>query len=146
MRFLKHLTVILTGCLFAMSVFAQNATHTKKAPSGASSLSPERSKMLCKAWQLDTISEFGVANKAIGKEANDGITFVADGSFFITQEGVPKTGTWTYAASRINTVTTNPDNKLSFQIMSLADSLMVLEYQYPAPDLTRVQYIYSPKK
>jgi len=146
MQFLKHLTIILTGCLFAIPVLAQNATHTKKAPSAGTTLSPERSKMLCKAWQLDTISEFGVANKAKGKEANDGITFVADGSLFITQEGHASTGTWTYAAARINTVTTNPDNKLSFQILGLADSLMVLEYQYPAPDLTRVQYTYSPKK
>ena len=102
--------------------------------------------MLCKAWQLDTISMYGVDNKLTSKEANDGITFVADGSLFITQEGVASTGTWTYAGGRINTVTTNPDNKMSLRIMSLADGRMVLEYQIPAPDLSRVQYTYSPKK
>jgi len=145
MKLLKKLPVILIGCLFAMPVFAQNTTHAKKAPAG-SSLSPDRSKMLCKAWQLDTVSMYGVDNKPTSKEANDGITFVADGNLFITQEGVASTGTWTYAGGRINTVTTNPDNKLSFRIMSLADNRMVLEYQIPAPDLSRIQYSYSPKK
>lgn len=145
MRFLKILPVILIACLFALPAFAQNAAHAKKAPA-SSGLAPERSKMLCKPWQLDTTSEYGVDTKAAGKEANDGITFVADGSFFITQEGVASTGTWTYSGGRINTVTTNPDNKLSFRIMSLADNRMVLEYQIPAPDLSRIQYTYSPKK
>jgi hypothetical protein len=146
MKFLKQLPLILIGCFFTMPLFAQNTAHTKKTSAAGSGLSAERSKMLCKAWKLDTISEYGVDNKAKGKEANDGITFVSGGSLFITQEGVASTGTWTYTGGRINTTTTNPDNKLSFRIMSLADSRMVLEYQYPAPDLSRVQYTYSPKK
>lgn len=141
----KYLFLILTGALFVIPASAQNTSHSKKSPSAGASLSADRSKMLCKAWQLDTVSEFGVDNKATAKEANDGITFVADGSLFITQEGVAATGTWTYSGGRINTVTKNPDNTLSFRIMSLADNRMVLEYQYPAPDLTRVQYTYHPK-
>ncbi len=140
---IKLLTLIAVYCLFVIPVFAQNTTHAKKTSSGPA-LSPERSKMLCKPWQLDTISEFDVANKVTGKEANDGVTFTADGNFFITQEGAASTGTWTYSTGRINTVTTNPDNKMSLKIISLADDRLVLEYQ--DPDLNRTQYTYHPKK
>lgn len=100
--------------------------------------------MLCKAWVIDTISEFGVDSKPTAKQAGDGITLVADGSLFITMEGVASTGKWTYAGGRINTVTTSPDNKRSLKIISLADNRMVLEYQ--TPDLIRIQYVYKPKK
>lgn len=142
---IKHLTLIVVCSLFVIPVFAQNATHAKKAASSSgSSLSPERSKMLCKPWQLDTISEFGVDNKVNAKEASDGVTFVADGSFFITQEGAASTGTWTYSAGRINTTTTNPDNKMSLKIVSLTDNRLVLEYQ--APDLSKTEYTYHPRK
>lgn len=143
-NFMKQLMIIAVLCFFMMPASAQNTGHAKKTSSPGSALSPERSKMLCKPWQLDTISEFGVDNKVNAKEANDGITFVADGSFFITMEGAASTGTWTYSAGRINTTTTNPDNKMSFKIISLADNRLVLEYQ--APDLTRTQYTYTPKK
>lgn len=144
---LKHLMIIaLAVCFFDMQAYAQSTTTpVKKTSSGA--LSPDRSKMLCKVWQLDTVSAFGVGNKANGKEANDGITFGADGSFFITNEGAASSGTWTYSAGRINTHTTNtdvPDNKMSFTIISLVDNRMVLEYQ--SADLTRTQYTYEPKK
>lgn len=141
-KLFKQLPPLILCCFFAMPVFAQNTIPAKKTT--GSVLAPDRSKMLCKPWQLDTISEFGVDNKVNGKEANDGVTFVSDGSFFITQEGVASTGTWTYSAGRINTVTTNPDNKMSWRIISLADNRLVLEYQ--EPDLNRTQYTYSPKK
>lgn len=146
-KFLKQLIFVTIGCFFAIPVFAQSTSHARKAShSGVSSLSAERSKILCKAWRLDSTSEFGVVNKATAKEANDGITFITDGSLFITQEGVASTGTWTYSGGRINTATKNPDNKLSFRLLALQDNRLVLEYQYPAPDLSRIQYIYSPKK
>jgi Lipocalin-like domain len=144
-KLFKQLMPVIVCCFLAMPAFAQNATSAKK--SMGSTLAADRSKMLCKAWQLDTISEFGVDNKVTAKEASDGVTFVADGSFFITQEGVASTGTWTYSAGRINTHTTNtdvPDNKMSFKIISLADNRLVLEYQ--SPDLSKSQYTYSPKK
>ena len=145
MKSIKHLALIAACSMFAIPVFAQNTPHAKKTSSSSgAALSPERSKMLCKPWQLDTISEFGVDNKVNGKEAHDGVTFTTDGNFFITQEGVASTGTWTYSAGRINTVTTNPDNKMSLRIISIADNRLVLEYQ--DPDLNRTQYTYSPKK
>jgi hypothetical protein len=145
MKSFKLLPLILMSCLFAMPVFAQNTTHTKKASAG-SSLSPEKSQMLCKAWKLDSISEYGVDNKASGKQANDGVTFVTDGSFFLTLDGVASTGTWTYAGGRINTVTKNPDNTYSFKLTGLSDNCLILDFQYPAPDLSRAKFTYSPKK
>jgi hypothetical protein len=144
MRILKQL-LFITICFLAIPVFAQNTTKTKKAPAG-SSLSPEKSQMLCKPWKLDSISEYGVDTKASGKQVNDGVTFVADGSFFLTLDGVASTGTWTYAGGRINTVTKNPDNTYSFKILGLSDNCLMLDFQYPAPDLSRAKFIYSPKK
>jgi hypothetical protein len=148
MLILKRIALIATCGVITVSCYAQSTTTPVKKTTSAkqTALTPEKSKMFCKAWKLDTISEFGVDNKAKGKEANDGITLVADGSLFLTQEGVTSTGTWTYAGGRINTVTTSPDNKLSFKVMSISDARMVLEYQNPAPDLSRIQYTYSLKK
>ena len=147
-RISKRAILVAIGILFVIPVFSQTAKSTAKKvpPQGGTSLSAEQSKMLCKAWKLDTVLVYGVGNKPNAKEANDGITLIADGSLFLTFEGVASTGKWTYAGGRINTVTQKPDNKISFRLMSLADSRLVLEYQYPAPDLSRVKYIYSPKK
>lgn len=134
-------------CFFIVSpAFAQSIT-TKKAPAAKSAgLSPEKSQMLCKAWKLDSISEYGVDNKASGKQVNDGVTFTADGNFFITLDGVASSGTWTYSGGRINTVTKSPDNTYSFKILGLSGTCLILDFQYPAPDLSRAKFTYSPKK
>src|ERR1035441_8172807 len=132
--------LLVITCLITVPVFSQTKSKAKKvSSSGGTTLSDEKSKMLCKAWKVDTISEFGVDSRPNSKQAADGITFVADGSLFITMEGVASTGKWTYSGGRINTVTTSPDNKMSLKIISLADGRMVLEYQ--TPDLIRIQYI-----
>jgi len=145
-RFFKHIPFILLCCFISIPAFSQKIATGKKTPAAEATLSAERSKMLCKPWQLDTVSEFGVDSKAKGKEANDGITFIADGSFFITQEGAASTGIWSYTGGRINALTKNPEQKLSFKIVALADTRLVLEYQFPAPDLRKIRYGYSPKK
>jgi hypothetical protein len=142
---LKQAALIGFCCFITISAFSQKAT--KKVPSsGGTSLSADQSKMLCKAWKLDTLSEYGVDNKANAKEASDGITFVADGSLFLTMEGNAGTGTWTYAPGRINAVLKSPDKTLNFKVISLTDGRLVLEYQIPAPDLSKIKYSYSPKK
>jgi hypothetical protein len=150
MKTIKRATLIAVAVCFAIPAFSQasKTSTNKKVPSasGGTSLSADQSKMLCKAWKMDTVSTFGVDKKANAKEANDGITPMADGTLFLTQEGSAYTGTWTYAAGRLNVTIKNPDSKLSFKIISLADSRLVLEYQYPAPDLSKVKYYYEPKK
>lgn len=145
MRNFPPAAILLICCFIAAPAYSQNNTVRKSVPpTGGTSFSADQQKMLCQTWKLDSVSEFGVENKARGKEANDEITFVADGSLSFTQEGVAATGTWSYSGGRINTVTKNPDNKISFKIISLTDKRMVLEYQ--TPDLIRVTYAYSPKK
>ncbi len=148
MGFTKQAALIAICTFIAIPAFSQTTkTATKKVPpSGGTSLSADQSKMLCKAWKLDTVSVYGVDSRPKAKEANDGITPVADGSIFLTQEGVASTGKWTYAGGRINVVAENPANKGSFKVISLTDTRMVLEYQYPAPDYSKVKYTYSPKK
>lgn len=141
----KLIALIAISSLVTVPVFSQNKSTAKKAsPSGGASLSDEMSKKLCKPWVLDTVSEFGVDSKPKGKQIGDGITFVADGSFFMTENGEAFTGKWAYAGGRLNATTTNPDRKISFKIISLADTRMVLEYQ--TPDLRKIRYTYWPKK
>ncbi|HTB31128.1 MAG TPA: hypothetical protein VK808_03830 [Bacteroidia bacterium] len=149
MRFIPKQVMLVAVCsLIAVPVFSQttNTSTTKKVPpSGGTSLSADQSKMLCKAWKLDSVSAFGVDKKANSKEAGDGITPVADGSLFLTQEGVASTGKWTCGGGRLNAITSNAGTK-SFKVISMTDARMVLEYQYPAPDYSKITYIYTPKK
>jgi len=144
-KLFKQLMPFILGCFFTLPAFTQSTAPVLKTT--GSTLSPDRSKMLCKAWQLDTISEFGTDNKAEGKNAHDAITFGSDGSFFMTQDGTVMSGSWSCSGDRITVETVSPDkNKLNFQIISLSGNRLVLAYQFPAPDLTKVQYTYSPKK
>jgi hypothetical protein len=146
LSFIKRIAFV-SICFFIVSpAFAQSTTTKKTSAPKSAGLSPEKSQMLCKAWRLDSISEYGVDNKASGKQINDGITFVADGSFFITLDGVSSTGTWTYTGGRINAAIKNPDNNYSFKIVGLSDKCLILDFQYPAPDLSRAKFTYSPKK
>jgi hypothetical protein len=136
--------VLLLGT--AILSFSQT-NSTKKAPaaqSAGASLSDDKLKMLTKAWAIDTVEQFGVAAKANAKEKNDLITLLADGTLFFTQEGTAATGTWKYAGGRLNIETKSPDNKISFKMISLADTRLVLEYQ--TPDLIKIKYTYKPKK
>jgi len=143
---MKTMLLIAAGCLLASYSEAQQTgkTATHKTQS-ASTLSPEKSKMLCKAWKLDSVEQFGVAHPVTAKQKGDAITFVADGSYSVTSEGVAATGTWKCNGSAyIYTSSGTPENKMMYKIMSLADNRMVLEYQ--TPDLIRIHYTYTPKQ
>jgi hypothetical protein len=140
-------TVILSICLlFTMGAFAQQKTAPKPVHKGVA-MSPEKLKMLCKPWKLDTIENFGVAKPASAAQQNDGVTFMADSTLFLTMDGQVNTGKWMtgWSAKIINTVTgSNSDIKKMFTLMKLSDDYMELEYQ--TPDLIRIHYFYSAKK
>ena len=142
---MKTLLLLAAGCfLFAQSNAQQTTGKTTPHKTQAATLSPEKSKMLCKAWRLDSVEQFGVLHAANAKEKGDAITFVADGSYFITSEGVAATGTWKCNGSAyIYTSSGTPENKMMYKIMGLADNRLALEYQ--TPDLIRIHYIYKPK-
>ena len=143
---IRKAAIFLISCSLTLSSFSQKSA-TKKTPTAQPagvSLSDEKIKMMTKAWVLDTVEQFGVASKPDAKEKNDLITFMADGTLFFTQEGVASTGTWKSVGGRLNIETKSPDNKISFKIISLADTRLVLEYQ--TPDLIRIKYTYKPKK
>jgi hypothetical protein len=141
---MKTLSALVICTLFTAQVIAQQKgttkTHQVKSP-----LSPEKTKMLCKPWKLDTVENFGVAAGATAKEQNDGMTFLADSTFFITEEGVPGSGKWkplwgtTISATYGGTTTITKQ----FKIMSITDSKLVVSYQNP--DLITTIYIYSAK-
>lgn len=142
-------TLALVPCLlFVVPVFSQSKTHhttAHKSYHQSASISAEKSKMLCKAWVLDSVEQFGVVQKASAKEKSDAVTFMSDGTFFITSEGVATTGKWTgNATPYVNTVTGTPEDKKMYKLITLSDDKLVLEYQ--TPDLIRIHYTYSPKK
>ena len=143
---MKKIIVSALCLLFTAQAFSQtgkSAQH-KTAQTGPV-LSAQKSAMLCKAWKLDSVEQFAVTLKANAKEANDGITFMADGTFFITSEGAATNGTWKgNGAPYINTTTGTPEVKKMYKLISLSDSRLVIEYQ--TEDLIRIQYTYSPKK
>jgi hypothetical protein len=144
-KLIQYSAILGICCLVATPGFSQQKPAAKKTLP-ANTMSADQNKMLCKAWKLDTVSVYGVDKKANAKEANDGITLMADGTLFLTREGEAGTGTWTYSAGHINAVIKDPAKTYSFKIIGLADGRMVLEYQVPAPDLSRIKYVYSPKK
>lgn len=147
-RGFKYAALITICCLVTIPVFAQKkATTTKKVPSsGGTPLSEEQTKMLCKTWKLDTVSVYGVDSKPNAKQAGDGITFMADGTFYLIRDGVAGTGTWTYSRGYLNATIKDPPKAYSFKLISLTDGRLAIEYQVPAPDLSRIKYYYSPKK
>lgn len=142
-------TFALSVCLFlALGSFAQQkpvakTTHAKPA------MAPEKLKMLCKAWKLDSVETFGVAKPANAIEKNDVVTFMPDSTLFLTMEGVASTGKWMrgWSDKIINTVITatgtNIEAKKMFTIMKLTDTYLELEYQNQ--DLIRTHYFYVPK-
>jgi hypothetical protein len=139
---------ILSICLvITLGTFAQQKKAATKAISHSRpTMSPEKLKMLCKPWKLDTVENFGVPKPVTAKEQSDGITFLADSTLFLTMEGVAKTGKWWvgWSPKVVNTVTGDTKDKMMFTIMSLSDNYMELEYQ--TPDLIRTHYFYSAKK
>lgn len=143
---MNKMVFAFSGLFLMVQAFAQNAqpkAFHKTAQSGPT-ISAEKSKMLCKAWKLDSVEQFGVVQKASAKQANDGVTFTADGNFFYTSEGAAVTGTWKgNAAPYINTVAGTPEVKKMFKLISLSDNKLKLEYQ--TEDLIRITYTYSPK-
>lgn len=147
---MKKIPLLIAALLFAGTAFSQNAQagktiqHKAAAPAGPT-VSADKAKMLCKAWVLDSVEQFGVSHPANAKEKTDGITFTADGTFFLTDEGTASTGTWKgNAAPYINTSFGTPEVKKMYKLISLSDSRLQLEYQ--TPDLIRITYTYSPKK
>jgi hypothetical protein len=140
--------LILSLCLIvSIGAFAQQKkTTTKTVAHSKPTMSPERLKMLCKPWKLDTVENFGVPKAATAKQQNDGVTFMVDSTLFLTMDGVAKTGKWSvgWSPKIINTVTGDTKDKMMFTIMSLSDNYMELEYQ--TPDLIRTHYYYSAKK
>lgn len=143
---MKTLSALVISTFFAIHGIAQQKV-TPKAHPVKSPLSADKTQMLCKPWKLDTIEQFGVAAAVNAKEQNDGMTFLADSTFFITREGVPGSGKWKPMwGNSVSVSFGDPATTMLFKIVSITDSKMVMTYQ--TPDLITYKYTYSarPKK
>jgi hypothetical protein len=142
---MKTIAALTICTLFTMQGMAQQkGKGTTKTHQAKSPLSPEKTKMLCKPWQLDSIENFGVVKPVNDKEKNDGVTFMADSTFFITEEGVPGTGKWKPAwGTTVSATFGTPAVTKQFKIISITDSKLIMSYQ--TPDLITLTYTYSAK-
>jgi hypothetical protein len=127
---------------------APAAAKPAAAPAATSSTpaSGEKEQQLCKAWKVTIIEVFGTTNAPEGKQANDGVTFINDGTAFLTIDGVAKTGKWSFDKPKAN-VTIAVDGtteKFRFKVISLtADEF---KYEYQDPELIRTKYTCQPLK
>jgi hypothetical protein len=143
---MKKKFLLLLPLVFLMSLCISAQTKPKVTKSSGTAMSADKVKMLCKPWKLDSTEEYGTANPKSSKQANDVITFISDGNLFMVMNGLTNTGTWKSGnSSYINIAVDKSDIKM-FKLISIADSRLVLEYQLPAPDLSKIKYIYHPKK
>jgi hypothetical protein len=147
---MKTILVFSVACsISALQIFAQQPAKLVHKTAQTATLSPEKSKMLCIAWKLDSVEMFGVVHPPNSKEKSDAITFISDGTYFITSEGISASGTWLCNGSAyINTVSKQAtagaaETKMMYKIISLSANKFVFDYQ--TPDLITVRYTYIPK-
>ncbi len=142
---MKKLMLIAAICILAAM---PSAAQPSWRVSHGINLTPEKTKIICKSWKLDSTEMFDVPHASNGKESGDGVTFNTDGSFSITKEGVAANGTWKAAGVYINTTSKTAgaasDTKMMFKAISIAADKLVLDYQ--TPDLITVRYTYLPKQ
>jgi len=140
--------IILALATFSTIAFAQQKPAAKPAakPEVAATGATSKEELLCKAWKLVSTEQFSTINKPTEKQKNDGVTYVADGTAFLTIEGVAKTGKWSFDKPKAN-VTIEVDGgaeKYKFKIINLTKDQFYYEYQ--DPDLIRTKYTCEPVK
>lgn len=141
---MKNIITTIVAALFVTATyFAQEKAPTPKAeykPKQAAAPAPVlRDEALCKAWKLISYERFSVVNTPEENQKQDGVTYMADGTVFLTMDGVTKTGTWSNDKTRVwvNMVFDNGE-KYKFKIVTLtADQF---EYIYQDKELMSTKY------
>ncbi len=131
----------------AMSIAQQKVPQTAVPRPGAIlSAANQKDTLLCKAWTLSVVDVFGTVNKPSEKQKNDGVTFILDGTAFLTMDGVARTGKWSFDKPQSN-VTIDVDGgkeKFRFKILNLTKDQ--LQYEYQDPELIKTKYTFVPLK
>ncbi|MCC6690731.1 MAG: lipocalin family protein [Bacteroidia bacterium] len=141
---------LLIALLLSSVVLAQDKPSAKSGQPKQTSkpnavVMTAKDTLLCKAWKPISIERFHVANKPEGTEKDDGVTFVLEGTVFLTMEGVQKTGTWiTDKSKKWITLTFEGGTQYRFQIFNLTPTEFYYEYQ--DAELVRTKYKCEPAK
>ncbi len=134
-----------------VAVFAVVCSALMYAQSGAKSaaaIQPLSGKdsLLCRAWKLDSIEVFGTINRPTEKQAADGVTYMLDGTAFLTMEGVAKTGKWSFDKAKIYATIEVDDTKEKFRFKVITLTKSKLLYEYQDAELIRTKYNCKPLK
>lgn len=134
--------IVLTVSVAQEKAPTPKAKPTKQAAVPAAALHDEA---FCKAWKMVNYERFSVVNLPAENEKKDGVTFVADGTVFLTIEGVAKTGTWSNDKTRtwVNMLFDNGE-KFKFKVVTLTADQFI--YTYQDPELMSTKYTCEPLK
>jgi hypothetical protein len=105
-----------------------------------------KDSLLCKAWKTISIEVFGTINTPNEKQAADGVTYMLDGTAFLTMDGVPKTGKWTFDRAKTYATIEIDDTKEKFRFKIITLTKDQLIYEYQDPELIRTKYTCAPLK
>ena len=134
--------VLLILALSATFAYAQPKLN---APAANPPLTSKDS-LLCKAWKTVSIEVFGTINTPNEKQAADGVTYMLDGTAFLTMDGVPKTGKWTFDRSKTYAIIEVDGTKEKFRFKVITLTKDQLFYEYQDPELIRTKYTCAPLK
>ena len=138
---MKKFVLAFCTLVFVTSLFSQKPAIVKVKPPLTA-----KDSLLCKAWKATSVERFGVISVPDATQKNDGVTFVLDGTAFITIEGVIKTGTWVTDKPKAYVIITVPGDKWShrLKILNLTKDEFLFEYQ--DAELMRTKYTCKPIK
>jgi len=138
---MKKFTAIIVTLVFSTTlIFAKQQDSKKPTP-----LLTVKDSLLCKAWKMVSYELFSVVNKPEENQKNDGVTFMLDGTAFLTVDGVQKTGTWTSdKVTKWVTLIFDGGEKYKIQVMELTNNHLLYEYQ--DKELMRTKFTCEPLK
>jgi len=115
--------------LFASQTFAQS-----------------KKDQLAKTWSYSGIEEFGVVRPPESTMKKDLLEIKTDASFTMIKNGKKSNGTWSLneKAGIITLTDLKTKKTLNYNLKSVNDKLLVVEYQ--TPDLVRTKYHYEIKE
>lgn len=133
------------AAFFTINLCAQ--TNTKVAPKpNTQQTDNTKELLLTKAWSLTKTEEFSVESPAEGKQKDDGVTFVADKTLFLTMQGEQKTGTWLLDKTQANVMVTIDGGKEKYRFKILTLTADEFKFEYQDAEYSKIKWTCVPKK
>lgn len=110
---------------------------------GNETFAQSKKDQLAKNWSYSGTEEFGVVRPPDSTMKKDLLELKTDGSFIMIKTGKKSNGTWSFneKAAIISFTDLKTKKTLTYNLRSVNDKLLVVEYQ--TPDLVRTKYHYE---